>query len=67
MKALGKLANKAAWALGVELVKQHDGYCDDDIEEAAGKAKKGKGLTPAAKAHIVAAQKARWAKIKAKK
>ena len=39
MKALGKLANKAAWALGVELVKQHAGYCDDDIEQAASKAK----------------------------
>ena len=39
MKALAKLKSADAWALAVELVKQYDGYCDDDIEEAAGKAK----------------------------
>jgi len=39
MKALAKLKSAAAWALGVELVKCHDGYCNDDIEEAAEKAK----------------------------
>ena len=39
MKALAKLETAEAWALGVKLVEQHDGYCDDDIEEAAAKAK----------------------------
>ena len=38
-----------------------------NLLDVPAKAKKGKGLTPAAKAHIFAAQKARWAKIKAKK
>ena len=39
MKALAKLKSAEAWALGVELVKQHGGYCDEDIETAAEKAK----------------------------
>lgn len=39
MKALAKLKSGAAWALGVLLVKSHDGYCDDDIEAAAEKSK----------------------------
>ena len=39
MKQLAKLKTAEAWALGVKLVEQHDGYCDDDIEEAAADSK----------------------------
>jgi len=39
LKALAKLKAAEAWALGVELVKQHDGYADDDLAEAADEAK----------------------------
>jgi ParB/RepB/Spo0J family partition protein len=39
MKALAKLKSGPAWALGVALVKSHDGYCDDAMEAAAAKAK----------------------------
>ena len=39
MKQLAKLKTAEAWALGVKLVGQHNGYGDDDIEEAAAKSK----------------------------